>query len=209
MRRFHSIGIHSYHGKKTPPRGVQSRKSKRESLWKTSTCLILVAVLLLVPFFTWITRYGWTRNGTASNDATLEQDNIALMRNTNMQDDNTHEKHDGTPKEEVNDAISPDEKYDGTSKEEANDSISPDENEVATSGDIMKYGHNPYTHEVNATQQIFGRPSIQEDWDLSQCLRSPLDPSINDTIDSGWGCDVFHRLFYDSYRNGTKVGWIL
>ncbi len=78
--------------------------------------------------------------------------------------------------------------------------------EVESNGHMITYQHDPsIDNDVNMTEKIFGSAPLRENVDLEQCQKSPMDPSVNDTITARWGCDVFEDSFYNSEINKTKV----
>ncbi len=192
------VGIRRRYGKKSPRSGVWGGKWKKESTFNTPKYFILATTLFLALIYSGTVRYLRTRNGIASNDDTVKRNRTAAIRSTTTldyyipADANTHVKDVGAQMKD-------------------NDTIIPDANVVVgSSDDSISLDYDPNINEVILTQAIFvSAPPIREDVDLSQCLTSPLDVSIKDTITAGWGCDVFETAFYDPEINMTKVGRIV
>eukprot|EP01084_Bolivina_argentea_P110870 197912_1 len=171
------------------------------------------------------------RNSIDAVRNTAKQDD-----NIHMADANTHVKDDGPPmidNEAIvpdddspmidNGAIVPDDDPpmidngvivpDGTVvvEAESDGDIIPDDDsnvvEMESNGHIIKYEHDPSIDiEVNMTEKIFESAPLRENVDLEQCQKSPMDPSINETITARWGCDMFEKYFYNPEVHNTKVG---
>ncbi len=66
--------------------------------------------------------------------------------------------------------------------------------------------HPSIDNELDMLEKIFeSAPSIDNNMDMEQCQKSPIDPSIEDTITTGWGCDVFENTFYNSKVDNPNV----
>ncbi len=198
MRRFGLINFRHRCEKKSPRSGVQGRKRKKETTFNTPKYFILAVILFLALSYKGLVWYLRTQNEIASNDDTLKQSHTTAIRNTTMLDDNFPVVDANTHVKDV----------DAQMKDAG--IITPDANIVMRSeDDSISLDNDPNISEVHLTQEIFGRAPIREGVDLSQCLESPLDVFINDTIVAGWGCDMFETAFNYPEINMTKVGGIV